>query len=331
MRLACFLFTLATVSAAAQDNSSSIVRPEIARRLNLKAAYAVEQASVDGVLGESWLVRHDYVLDYRNRRIVLDAPASDASIRLNTISGIPVVDGVFLNGQGPYRFLLDTGAQTNQVEASLARKIGLVASFQIPMKTVTGSVPVDGGKVDDVTLGSASAPAQLFLFTPLDGPHALSPEIKGVLGQNFLARFDYLLDFAGHRLVIGEPAPEGGNRVNFETIHGCPAVQTSEGKLILDSGANSTILYRSPSSAAEAPTIRTDSGTVSASPIAGLRLRIGEREYRPASAAAIPQVLPSGDGLLPVSLFHAVFVANSGKFAIFDPAVESSRSAAAKK
>jgi predicted aspartyl protease len=81
-------------------NASSTVRPEIARRLNLKAAYAVDQASVggvrrvavaildevragsvsdrsveamigdvfqadvDGVLGQSWLVRHDYLLDY---------------------------------------------------------------------------------------------------------------------------------------------------------------------------------------------------------------------------------------------------------------------------
>src|ERR1017187_5508019 len=87
MRLACFLFTLAAVSAVAQDlavrtgvllktsleghalvlkdvflngagpyrmlidtgNASSIVRPEIARRLHLKTAYTVDQASVASV------------------------------------------------------------------------------------------------------------------------------------------------------------------------------------------------------------------------------------------------------------------------------------------
>ena len=154
MRLACFLFTLAAVSAAAQDlavrtgvllktslaghalvlndvflngagpfrmlidtgNATSIVRPEIARRLNLKPAYTVDQASVagvrrvpvaildevragsvsdrsveaiigdvfesgvDGVLGESWLVRHDYLIDYRNHRIALDGSPAGTGI-----------------------------------------------------------------------------------------------------------------------------------------------------------------------------------------------------------------------------------------------------------
>jgi predicted aspartyl protease len=167
MRLACFLFTFVAVSAAAQNlavrtgvplkasvaghslivhdvflngagpyrmlidtgNSSSIVRPEIARHLNLKAAYAIEQASVagvrrvpvaildevragsvsdrsveamigdvfqagvDGVLGQSWLVRHDYLLDYRNRRVVLDAPAAGSGVRVSLLSpdGRPAV------------------------------------------------------------------------------------------------------------------------------------------------------------------------------------------------------------------------------------------------
>ena len=235
------------------------------------------------------------------------------------------MDGVLLNGHGPYRFVLDTGAQTNQVEASLAGEIGLAPAFQVPMRTVAGTVPVDGGRVEEVSLGSATASGQLFLFTALDGPHSLSTGIKGVLGQNFLARFDYLLDFANHRLVIGEPAPEGGNRVDLKTIHGCPAIETSEGTLILDSGANSTILYRSTSAAVDAPTIRTDFSTVSASPIAGLRLRIAEREYHPANAVSIPKVLPSGDGLLPASLFHAVFVSNSGQYAILDPSADSGK------
>jgi len=110
-------------------NASSIVRPEVARRLNLKAAYAVEQASVagvrrvpvaildevrtgsvadksveamigdvfqpgvDGVLGQSWLVRHDYLLDYRNRRIELDGSATGSGLRvpLRSPDGLPVV------------------------------------------------------------------------------------------------------------------------------------------------------------------------------------------------------------------------------------------------
>jgi hypothetical protein len=249
--------------------------------------------------------------------------APDGSIRLNTISGIPVVDGVFLNGRGPYRFVLDTGGQTNQVEESLAQKIGLARTFQVKMATAAGVIPVAGGRVAEVSLGSASASNQEFVFTTLDGPHVLSAEIKGVLGQEFLAHFDYLLDFAKHRLVFGEPAPEGGSRVGFETIDSCPAIETSEGRLVLDSGANSTILFRSAPPAADGSTIRTASGTASVSTIQGLRLKIGGREYRPAKAAAIPRVLLKGDGLLSATLFRAIYISNSSKYVILDPSTDS--------
>jgi len=254
-------------------------------------------------------------------------PPLDGSIRLNTISGIPVVDGVFLNGHGPYRFVLDTGAQTNQVDESVARKIGLTTTFQVKMATAAGVIPVDGGRTAEVSLGSASASNQEFLFTSLDGAHVLSTEIKGVLGQEFLAHFDYLLDFAKHRLVFGEPAPEGGRWVGFETIDSCPVIETSEGKLVLDSGANSTILYRSSPPSADGSMIRTASGTAPVSTIQGLRLKIAGREYHPANAASIPRALLKGDGLLPASLFRAIYISNSSKYVILDPSPDSRETA----
>jgi predicted aspartyl protease len=184
MQLACFLFTLAAVSAAAQDlavrpgvllktsldgnalilndvflngagpyrmlidtgNATSIVRPKIARRLNLKTQYTVDQASlaqtrrvpvaildevragsvsdqsveaiigdvsqqgVDGVLGASWLVRHEYLLDYRNRRMVLDGPPAGSGIRvpLRSTDGRPAV-AVLINGRSK-ELVVDSGA-----------------------------------------------------------------------------------------------------------------------------------------------------------------------------------------------------------------------------
>ena len=38
------------------------------------------------------------------------------TLKLQVIAGRPVVDGVYLNGQGPYRFLLDTGTQVNMLK-----------------------------------------------------------------------------------------------------------------------------------------------------------------------------------------------------------------------
>ena len=59
---------------------------------------------------------------------------------------------------------------------------------------------VAGSRIAKISLGSATASTQEILFSRLEGPHALSAEINGVLGQEFLTHFDYLLDFANHVL-----------------------------------------------------------------------------------------------------------------------------------
>jgi predicted aspartyl protease len=236
------------------------------------------------------------------------------------MAGRLVADDVFLNGQGPFRFLLDTGAQTNQVQASIASKLGLAPTFRLEMTTASGTIPVVGGRIAEVSLGSAIGSNQEFLFTSLDGVHTLSAGIQGVLGQEFLARFDYLLDFAGRRLVFGAAAPEGGSRVGLETIDGRPAIETSEGKLVLDSGTDTTILFRASRSAPDGRVL-TASGSTAAGAVQGLRLRIAGREYQPARAASLPRASMGEDGELPASLFHAVFVSNSSKYVILDPRV----------
>ena len=245
---------------------------------------------------------------------------TDGSIRLRLAGGRPVVDDVFLNGHGPFRFLLDTGAQTNQVEASIAGKLGLTPTFRVEMGTASGTSTVAGGRIAEVSLGTATASDQEFLFTSLGGVHGVSADIQGVLGQEFLAHFDYLFDFAGHRLVFTATAPEGGTRVELATIEGRPVIETSEGKLVVDSGTDTTILFR-PSSSAQNGRIRTAAGSASVSMVQNLRLRIAGHEYHPASAASVAKTSQGEDGLVPASLFHAVFIGNSGRYAILDPVV----------
>lgn len=250
-------------------------------------------------------------------------PQPDGSLRIVLVAGRPAVDGVFLNGQGPWRFLLDTGAQTNQVEASIARKLGLLPAFRTAIATTAGDALVTGGRVAEISLGSATATNQEFLFTGLDGVRALAANIHGVLGQEFLSHFDYLLDFAGHRLVFGGPVPDGGSRAVMNLVDGRPTVETDRGKLVLDSETETAILFGA-SSTGSARRIVTASGSASVSVVQNLRLRIAGRVYATA-AASLPRVSPQEDGLLPASLFHAVYVSNSGKYLVLDPATRSNR------
>jgi hypothetical protein len=248
--------------------------------------------------------------------------APSTPIKLSILGGCPVVHQVFLNGQGPYRFLLDTGAQTNQVEAGLARKLGLTATFQVDLDTAAGSSRVAGGRVGRVTLGSAEATNQEFLFTSLDGLHVLSPDIRGILGQEFLAHFDYTLDFHNRQMRFGD-SPSSGIRVPVRLIDGRMAVATSQGELVLDSGTDTLILFRSSSQSAAAQ-IRTASNLVESVAVRRAReLRIGDHLYHPANAVFCAPC-SSGrstreDGLLPASLFHAIFISNSGGYVLLDP------------
>jgi len=153
-------------------NATSIVRPRVARRLNLKPSYALEQATaaqtrrvpvaildevrtegvidrsveaivgdvyqngVDGVLGASWLVRHDYLLDYRNSRIVLDGPPEDSGTRvpLRCTDGRPVV--VALIDGRTEEFVVDSGSSAVVVYEKLS-----AAGVMVQIDTNEGSTP----------------------------------------------------------------------------------------------------------------------------------------------------------------------------------------------
>ena len=109
------------------------------------------------------------------------ASPSDGSLKLRITDGRPVVDGVYVNGHGPYRFLLDTGATLNHVEFELAASIGLAATFHTPFSSPTGVASTSGFDGARVRLGPVSAEGQVFLFAGMEAAHELSADIQGVL------------------------------------------------------------------------------------------------------------------------------------------------------
>jgi hypothetical protein len=216
----------------------------------------------------------------------------------------------------PYRFLLDTGAQTNQFDARLADELGLEKQFRVALNTPTGSVWVAGGRAHQVSLGTATAVDQELLFTNLAGVRAVDAGIQGVLGQQFLAHFDYLLDFRRRRIVFGG-VPPAGDRVAIRMVDGRPAIETSEGVLVLDSGVDAVVLRGSVKG--RPGFIRTASGSAEIQRGRDLRITVGSRRYGPVAAYLIPGFSLAEDGELPASLFHSVYVSNSEMYAVFEP------------
>jgi Aspartyl protease len=247
------------------------------------------------------------------------AETTHPNIKLKILSGRPIVDGVYCNGKGPFRFLIDTGNHSNQIDAHLAQKLGLAPTFQVQLYTPSGSSRVPGTKVDKLTLGSSEATGQAFLITSLEGVHALSPDIQGILGQEFLSHFDYTLDFQHHELTLGDSSVTGAH-VPVRMVDGLMAVPTSQGDLVLDSGADTLFLFRESSHSASAQISAASGSTASVSLEKVYGLQIGERLYHPAGAVFHPVPAATHAGLLPANLFHAIFICNSAGYVVFDPA-----------
>jgi hypothetical protein len=238
-------------------------------------------------------------------------------LKLQVLGGRPVVGRVFINGNGPYRFLLDTGAQSNQIDAVLAGKIGLTPAFRVDLETAAGAIRVAGARVDDIALGSARVGNQEFLFTTLEGIHAISRDIQGVLGQEFLSRFDYRLDLHARTLDFDAPSPSG-DRIPTERVSGRPTIVTNLGRLVLDSGSDTLVLFHSIGKGPASAGIRTASGFAAAVSTPGLRLRIGGRDYEPGQVAIISRPEAAEDGLMPLSLFKAVHISNSQSYIVLE-------------
>jgi len=239
-------------------------------------------------------------------------------VKLKIVTGKPVVDDVYLNGHGPYRFLVDTGAEVNLVEAKLARKLGIAAKFSAKIVTPAGKSAADATRVGRVTLGPAEATDQLFLLTSLEGVQSDSPVIWGILGQTFLLQFDYIIDFKKRELVFGK-AVTSRSPIPFRLIGSLMTIATSEGDLVLDSGINKLFLFRASAWSGRTGEVLVSSGLTSPVSIdRAPELRIGGQVYHPGTAAfeAREDVV---NGLLPASLFHAVFVCNSAGYVVIDP------------
>ena len=242
------------------------------------------------------------------------------AVKLQVRDGRPIVDGVYVNGHGPYRFLVDTGANVNLIDLRLARKIGMDPTFHVELASAAGRVLTPGSDDNEIALDPVQASGQKFLFSGLDAIHSSSPDVQGVLGQWFLSHFDYTLDLRGKRLDFGS-LEASGTRSRFRMVNARPVVSTSLGDLALDSGEARLVLFgiKPDERFGTAYELRTFAGSQQVGTVSGKPLIIQGKKVSSGDALAIPdRAEPGVDGLMPLSLFQSVYVCNSGGYVVFD-------------
>jgi len=249
--------------------------------------------------------------------VVIAAVPLTAGVKLQIRDGRPFVDGVYVNGHGPYRFLVDTGTNMNLIETSLARKIGMDSTFEDLVESAAGSTRMRGSDGNVVELGPVRAERQRFQISGLDSLHVAWPDARGVLGQWFLAGFDYKLDLRGKILEFGKQNASG-KRSQFMMLDGRSTVSTSLGELVLDSGAPRVVRFGILPDTRELRDMLTLAGSKSVGMVAST-LDIAGRIIWRGDAVAIPdQAEPGVAGLMPLSLFKTVYVCNSERYVVFE-------------
>jgi hypothetical protein len=247
--------------------------------------------------------------------------------------------------------MVDTGTQISTIEPSLAAELGLKGSGSIGVTDVSGHARASLAQLDSMDANRRAVTKPLIVIQELGQLQALNPQVRGILGLNFLAHFDVLIDY-GRKFLCLDDRGEMRQNINGEHIPVVPpgnpetdlpftqplliSVHLSgsgshETILNLDSGASVPFLFTGRS---EAPTWLADQHRVEGSVAGGTQrsfsvmapqdMRVGKRSLShvtfltPVSMAYASSKVHE-DGLLPTNLFKRVFISYSDQFVVFDP------------
>src|SRR5580692_3167700 len=154
---------------------------------------------------------------------------------------------VLINGRGPFRLVLDTGASSSAVTALVALALDMPTDRSPPviLRGVTGEASVPTIKVDTLSVGDLAVDSPLLPIVP----DALGGA-EGILGSEGLKNKRIFIDFRHDQISItysrDERSERGFATVPFKLIHGqLIVVDALVGQVrthaIVDTGGQSTI------------------------------------------------------------------------------------------
>lgn len=255
------------------------------------------------------------------------------AVRENGRLLVPVV----INREKGFRFLLDTGASTTVLSERLAKEAGVTSKHVKQVSTFAGKVSLSVGRVDSLRVGIHEIVGIDVLIADLGRLFNLHPEIEGILGEDFLSRFNYLLDRRCGKLEIEEDgdlsSTLSGVRVSCEKRGGKIHLPAAGGdlRLMLDSGNPYLVFYNDVASRLqptgdigdikERKVVRSSVGSRSIRPFRIESLEIGGTMLRNVDAyLAVRGPGRVEDGFLPLAIFDSIYVNNLEKFLILNPA-----------
>jgi aspartyl protease len=153
---------------------------------------------------------------------------------------------VMINGTGPFRLVLDTGATHSAVTADVALSLGLALndSESVVLHGVTGTATVPTIPIDGMTVGDVELPSRRLAIVS----NALGGA-DGILGTEGLLDKRITIEFRNDRITIARSRAERSGfdfiTIPFKLANGLPVVDAQIGlvlaKAVIDTGGQGTI------------------------------------------------------------------------------------------
>lgn len=108
----------------------------------------------------------------------------------------------YVNGQGPFAFLVDTGATTSVITSDIADQLGLEQRELGRLHSIAGAQSVPMTRVASLAVGKRERRNMTVAVLP-----RAQLRMDGILGLEWLGQASLLLDFGRRRMVVGEALP----------------------------------------------------------------------------------------------------------------------------
>lgn len=244
-----------------------------------------------------------------------------------------IVVPVKVQGQGPFRFLLDTGASQSVITDRLAARLGLEPASQTVLLTASGGRTARSvTAVPAMEVGPLHAVNVMATILPSD-QLGLSRPIDGILGQNVLAAAVYTIDYrrkviewhSGTREVAGTRLAVEVRQGRLLVVVPSRSIKGRPLRFVPDSGSDGLVLFARdgrelpPMTPLAMSLLRTVSGQQLVRRVRLDGFAAGDLRLDGLSAVLVPRSdtdFLDGDGLLPLHIFSAVTLNARGGYLV---------------
>jgi len=244
-----------------------------------------------------------------------------------------VIVPAMVGGRGPFRFLVDTGSTHTAVTGRLATLLVARPVARTAMRAAGGTLECLVVALPMVAVGRIVVDGLAATALPAAAGAALGVGIDGVLGQDFLARFSYTIDYRNSRIRWHEPGyVSPGVRLTLVPSEDRWLVELPQigphpvYRFVPDSGADTLVLYGDGLADHVVREWRYDRAAIDS--LTGLRavrtgivggLRVGDATIERELAVVVPGERREPDGLLPLHLFASVQLNARDRYLVIQP------------